>query len=212
MPESTNLVQLLAAEPGQTPAWAIWLFEKPISTAAVILIATLIVFFILNQRARARAAWTAAAVGVLIAAAAFMTARLVTTDREHMVAGARAFVAAVASTNTREVSNLLDDRLVVTLNGSVVPFVDKEYVINRAASLGSYGIKRASTRIDAVATTRTGAGRTDIGVLATTESAGNTTTTWSLEWRKGAEGQWRITTLDWRTILGQPPTQSMLNK
>ncbi|MCA9282970.1 MAG: hypothetical protein H6812_05570 [Phycisphaeraceae bacterium] len=207
-PETARL--LLAAEPGQTPAWAIWLFEKPVATAIVLIIASFIVFTILSKRGRARASWIALSVGVLLAAGAFLTARMVTTDREHIAAGARAFVAAVARTDTRQVSNLLDDRLVVTVNGSIAPYVDKDRVVTAASTLGHYGIRRASTRIDAVSVQRAGSGKADIGVLVTTESAGNATSTWTLEWRKGPDGSWRITALDWRTINGQSPSLSML--
>ncbi|MEZ6211551.1 MAG: hypothetical protein R3B46_09945 [Phycisphaerales bacterium] len=208
-PETARL--LLAAEPGQTPAWAIWLFEKPVATAIVLIIASFIVFTILSKRGRARASWIALSVGVVLAAGAFLTARMVTTDREHIAAGAQgirrssrpnrhALESAICSMTDWWSRSTARSRM-STRNRAIV---------TAASTLGHYGIRRASTRIDAVSVQRAGSGKADIGVLVTTESAGNATSTWTLEWRKAPDGSWRITALDWRTINGQSPSLSML--
>lgn len=210
MPAQDMIARVLAAEPGQTPAWAVWLFEKPIASAAVVVIASLIVFFILNQRARVRASWIAVGAGVVLGAAVFLTGRMVTTDRERIVSSSREFISAVARADSRRVRDLLDDRLVVTVTGRIAPGIGKDWVVDRAGGMGHLEIQRAITRIDRVAVRRGGIGETDIGVLVTTQRHGNASSTWTLEWRLGPDDQWRIAAMDWRTIEGQEPSLAML--
>lgn len=211
MPAISPNAWTLAAEPGQTPAWAIWLFEKPISSSLVVAIAAVIVVVLLHQRGRGRAALIAAGVGVLLTGGVFATGRLVETDRERIVSGARQFVGAVARADTRTVAGLLDDGVIVTVNGAVVTGVGKDRIVDIAGGMGHREIERHIVRIDSVQTRRGGSGRTNIGVFVSTRSAGAATSTWSLEWRRAEDGdRWVITVIDWLTIQGQPPSGSLL--
>lgn len=205
-----QIARLLAAEPGQTPAWAIWLFEKPLSSALVLGFAALIVVVILNQRGRKKQALIAGGLGAVLSGAVFLIGRSVTTEREQLIAGAREFVSAAARADSRGVRALLDDRLVVSVNGAPQSGFGKTQIVDIAGAMGHLEIERHVTRIDHVSVRRHAAGRTDIGVYVTTRSLGPATSTWRLEWTKAADDGWRIISMDWLSVNGHEPSWRML--
>lgn len=195
---------ILAEAPGQTPGWAVWLFEKPLTSALVALLAAGIVAVVLYRRGRVGASWIAAASGVVLAGALYATGSLVTTERERVIERARAFVDAVAASDTGAVSELLDERLVVTTRSRLVAGVGKEDVVALADTVGRYGLRSPFFRLDRAEASRSGLGTTEFGVQ-TNSDFGPSTSRWKLVWVRAPDGAWRISAIDCLSINGMDP-------
>lgn len=196
---------LLVQSPGQTPGWGVWLFEKPITSAAVVAFAACIVAVVLYRRGRVRGAWGAAGVGMALTAGVFMTGRMVTTDRERIVQGTKDFVAAVAESDPIVVRELLDDRLIVTSRSMLAPNVDKDTVITITRQMRDAGIRSHFVKIDQAGVSRSGVGSIEMRVQVTGEY-GPATSRWRLEWQRHTDGVWRIVEIDCLSINGVQPS------
>ncbi|MBA4038888.1 MAG: hypothetical protein C0468_00900 [Planctomyces sp.] len=88
----------LAQAPGlidRGPLWSRWLFEQPWPLIAAVVAASAAIAWRRNARGRGASAAVVMAAGVACAGAAYVTSRVVQTERESLVARTRALVDAV---------------------------------------------------------------------------------------------------------------------
>jgi hypothetical protein len=175
--------------------------ESPIPTALVLIAAAIIGFLLLNQRGRARAGSLLAAALGLAAALALIAGSTIVTERERLTQASAALVDAVARPDIAAVDRLLADdvrmfsRLSVGEVSTPPAGLEKQAILDLVRRLigGPWAVKEHSILESQAALDAENLGRTQIRVRVVTESFGVPNASWwRLDWRRGADGGWRV--------------------
>ena len=134
----------------------------------------------------------------------------VSTPREQLEARTRALVTAVAFGDTAAVEDMIAKRCVLRVDGDGADVREpRDFVLGRIGVV-SHAIETHAARIvSSIADTPT-SGRVRFSVRANVRGGGVNFTVWLAEWRKDADGAWRLYTLDWKKLNGQPPSARSL--
>lgn len=185
------------------PVWERWLFEEPLWPGLALAMVGVAAFVVLNQSGQARRGIVAA--GVLLAAAAgiFAIAAAVTTDRERLRGATGSLVAAVAHADAAAVGEHLasDVRLrapVLGRNGmdrdQILAFVSSE--MTGLYKVENYRVLQTQATLDGP-----DMGRTHTHVRVTPDRTGGFVFSWwRLDWRRDADGCWRVTHIEPLTV------------
>jgi hypothetical protein len=207
---TTTLAQFKLGQRGDTPTVSTlpappplehYLFESPWLPAVVLVFAAIVATWALNRRARAK---QGALVGVgllVLAGAVVLTAQMVTTTRESLIARTRELVAYTAKADTTALSDLLGGDVLLrayffqepmpkdVLLGRVERYMGREYPVE------SHKVDSASAVIDG-----RNAARTQVHVVVHNPSATMYNVPvgswWRIEWRLDKDGEWRVTGLE----------------
>jgi hypothetical protein len=198
------------------PLLAANLFESPWIVIVVLLLAGFVAFFILNARAKARHGLAALAAAVLLAGAVWLTASLVTTERERLADRTRALINATANVQLSELRSMLAENAQVRLNGfllrssrqSILDDVDR--VLAKQYPVKSVSISTPTAVVDGP-----NSARTQVRVSARVDNMSYDAPVgswWRIDWRRSlsptgeGEGEWTVAGLEMLQIdyFGDP--------
>lgn len=182
-----------------------WLFERPATSAVVLLAFALILLALFNRRNQLRrGTLIAGGVGVL-AAGVFALGTFVTTDRERVLAASERFVLAAGAGDDATVDALLSDRMSVRVGGAATTW-GRDWVLDSVRRLGeTFRFDTFEYRSAQGVTDGPTSARTQFRVVAAGQGLGQAITWWRISWRKGTDGDWRIEDLDLLLINGMRP-------
>lgn len=186
----------------QAPLFERVLLESPWPAVVLLLLAALVLFLVLNARAKLKPALLAGACVLLAAVGCYVVSVLVETPREKIKAGTRALVAATAEANRSELDRLLGDDLTMRVT-RVPPTADKhmtmdlvEAILGKQYRVNDHSILEMQATIDGPRL-----GRTQVRVRVGSEY-GSIPSWWRLDWELGADGQWRVRRIEALWIPG----------
>lgn len=188
------------------PALEHWLYEQPWVSAVLLGLVGVVACVVLFKAEKRRWAWLVLLIGIGLATANVLVAQFVETPREKLSRFTVQLIESVKRGDAITVDTMLADAVVLDLLGSRSG--RKKADIVREVANGAakrYGADTAT--IGRVSATMDGSfsGRTQAKVavdLARGEGfdAGGLGTTWLLEWRADAAGNWRVWTIDAQQI------------
>lgn len=198
LPEPTPL-------PG-APLMSRLLFENPLPLSLVLLVAGLVLYVVLNARARFKQGLIAAGACVLAAGAAWILAALVQTDHERMRHASRDLIDAVATANLAALDDLLgpDVQLssVPTLGDISKAAIIQAVIANlgpgRTFEIEDYSIQEMQTALDGP-----DSGRVQLRIRVQVKQMGYPNLSWwGLGLSRGVDGQWRVVSIRALAIRG----------
>lgn len=174
-----------------------FLFENPWPLIGALVLAGAVAFAILNRKGRVTPALAGVVAAVILSAGVWLAARAVTTDRERVRDLTVALVNATARVDESTLAAMLADDLSLYLK---VGAMTTDTSMDRAATLqqvrrslgGLYKLK--DWRITSNDITTGGAQASSrLSVSVTTEAyAIPHRSTWRVDWRRDANGTWRV--------------------
>ncbi|MCC6229507.1 MAG: hypothetical protein IT432_09790 [Phycisphaerales bacterium] len=174
-----------------------FLFENPWPLIGALVLAGAVAFAILNRKGRVTPALAGVVAAVILSAGVWLAARAVTTDRERVRDLTVALVNATARVDESTLAAMLADDLSLYLK---VGAMTTDTSMDRAATLqqvrrslgGLYKLK--DWRITSNDITTGGAQASSrLSVSVTTEAyAIPHRSTWRVDWRRDANGAWRV--------------------
>lgn len=172
------------------PFWEVWLLEEGFRTAAVLAVLAAAGAFTLRAVGRSKDGARVLAVGLVLAAGAWVTSKLIETGRETIGASSRALVHAAARADTAELDRLLADDLNLFAGRSY----DKDGVLalTRDRLGGPWKLKSWSVLELQASTDAPTRGQTQVKVRVVPEATGFPDISWwKLDWRLDPQG-WRV--------------------
>ncbi|MEM6458164.1 MAG: hypothetical protein AAF710_02100 [Planctomycetota bacterium] len=183
------------------------LFEDP-GWAVVACVAVSAVLRIVGKRRGDRRAVLVSYAALALGLGVFALARFVTTDREALIQRTEALVAATSPADASALAELFDGRaLLVGPGGAVWDDLTAAFV---AGELEEHDVTENEVR--AVDATSDGSRRSGGSSTLDVSSRVNgfpMRTRWQLDWARGDDGVWRLTTLRWLTFNQQEPSPSL---
>lgn len=197
---ATLLAQSIPSLPAP-PALGHYLFENPWPAVIALAFGALAAGAVVNRRAGARRAWPVAGGLLLLALAAGVTARLVTTTREALIRRSQALVDAAARADTAALSGMLADDAELRAAFLTSPWARGRLLDGVRQYLGQrYPIQSHREDSASAAIDGPNAARTQLRVVVRARDATMydvpVASWWRLEWRRDADGQWRIRGLE----------------
>ncbi len=195
----------------QDPPTLAYLFlERPLSLSLALLGVAVVLAILARRRNRPRLLIGAGA-ALILAAGVWALAAAVTTDRERVMQRTEALLQATAPLDTAALGDLLDpaatlrgpdgsvwlerESLLAALALSLERWqVETQDVRNLQAGVGDRN--DAASRVEARTSFREGSGLP-------------VRTTWQLQWRRDADGRWRVIDVQWLEFQGRTPQEGM---
>lgn len=184
------------------PFFSRYLFEEPLLPAIVLLIASVIVFFIFNSKGAVKRAIGFSSLGAVLAMGVFLLAEFIQTDREKIIDATTPLVSATAAADTARLSPMLHEQVRLTndlnLAADELPHGedwDKARLLNQVSSyLGQrWRIKEAAILEVHGVIDRPGRGRTQVRIRTTPELMEIPLTSWwRIDWQEDPDGRWRV--------------------
>lgn len=202
-----TLAQILTDAPvarlPDPPALARYLFESPWVPIALLVVAGVIGFVVLNRQGKARQGVLALGGGVVVAAVLAIVALVVETPREFLIRQTRALVARTAAADTAGVRPFLSDRVTVVCALPVpLPLPETKQALLDAVQqqLGNtMPIREHSVGGEQASIDGPNTARTQLRVWVTLEReqavyGGPIGSWWKIDWRKEGD-DWRVATI-----------------
>ena len=190
-------VMTLAAVPSlpRPPAAAHYLFEAPGLGVVALLAIGISVLVVFNRRAQIGRGVAIGGACVLAAAAWWMTARLVTTTREVLIARSGALVEAAGRIDTDALGPLIGDQV------RVIPWRDsigRDDLLDDLESVvrGRGGVESARVVTSSATVDGPNVGRTLVRVRVELSAPAPPLSWWRIDWVR-SDGQWRAVRLEW---------------
>lgn len=172
------------------------LFEDPSVALLVLLAVAVIAPIALGTRGKLRVGLAVAGGAAVLAGAIFGVARGVTTERERLLARAERLVRAVAGAERSSLWELLDqdarlaEARIVGLGGGldregIVDAVERQF--GEGAGFGAVRIEERQAVVDGP-----NSARTQLAVSAEGGDFGRIGSWWAVDWRRDADGAWRV--------------------
>jgi len=178
------------------------LFENPWPAAIALGVVGLVLLWIGRRRGQKKPMMVGAA-AVVLAVAVVVAGRVVTTDREALIAQTKKLVAAATDGDVATFKAMLDPRATVTDSAGVVCWEFKG-ILDR---LGTVRARVAAQHFKSIAVqTQQGRfGRTYL-VLRTTasQSEQHIITHWLITWAKSPDGTWQVKNAQWLQWFNDP--------
>jgi len=206
---------LLAAADLRDPSFVDrWVLEQPWATASVLLVAGVLLFWALQQRAKAGRGLVALALGALLAAGVVIAGTLIETDRERLTRQTTELVSAVAASDTATADRLLSDGLITLSAGEEVSGFGKPEVMAVVRGFDGFGLTRWTQQYAGAGMDNRTVGRTRVTVKV--EEAGGQKvflpSTWEFAWVKHNDGTWKVSRIECLTMFGRPPSRSWVGE
>ncbi|MEM9882455.1 MAG: hypothetical protein AAF800_06040 [Planctomycetota bacterium] len=186
------------------------LFEDP-GWAVVACVAVSAGLRIVGKRRGDRRAVLVSYAALALGLGVFTLAYFVTTDREALIARTEALVAATSPADEPALSDLFDDRaLLVGPGGAVWDDLTAAFV---AGELEKHDVTENQVRaVDAASDGSwgsEGSGGTSTLDVSSRVNGFPMRTQWQLDWARGEDGVWRLTTLRWLRFNQREPSPSL---
>lgn len=185
---------------------SLYLFERPMLPAAVLLVSAVVLYVVCNTRGKPGRGFALAGAMVALAGALVLTASFVRTDREILLEQSRRLVRAVATADPATAGAILADDCRLEPRGPV-PAADRDRILALLASdfasgasnaVREHAILEAQASIDGP-----NVGRAQIKVRVTPESTGAPFFSWwLLDFRSDPPGGWRVTRITPLSLSG----------
>lgn len=208
------LAQAPWASPPQLPAppeIQRWLFERPLTAGAVLLVFALVAMVGGRFQGRPRAGML---VGLGFLAAGALIAILsvaITTDRERILDRSRAVMDAIRAGDTAAAPAYFADTVTAVVAGGSAG-LDREWVTDVVALFpDQLVIESAKVQERRAAIDGDGLGRTQVFVRGGPKGASANLTWWQFSWRRSPEGDWRIHSMDLLLLNGKAPDSAMVD-
>lgn len=209
-----TIAQLPMASPEPLPdssGLSHWLLEQSSLSAIVLAVIGLLVMLALARRGEGKRAAITGAIALTAAAVIGVVGALVVTDAEHIRAGTRELVRAACEGDAGAVVALLTPDVQVRIGAQRLPGDGRDILTQATEALQSTITLRECAVEDLQATIDgANAARTQVNVRAVVGGAGPNFTWWKLDWRKEADGQWRIWGLECLLLNGRRPSAELL--
>ena len=186
------------------PALERWLFEQPIPTMLALVALGLLGAFLLRQTPKAK--WAPAPIlgALVLATGAWSLATMVTTDRERIAGGTRAFVDAMVEGDRARVRAQIDKDITLAASGSQ-HLTDGDELASLAPRVpqfvSSYNLRDVSTTLDGERV-----GRTRFEITLGVGRGQPMPMGWELHWRE-LGGSWRIVRAECKHVWNRPPAR-----
>ncbi len=180
------------------------LFEDPLILTAILIIASVAVFFLFNAQGKVKKAILWSGVGLLLGIGVLILASAIETDREKIIAATTPLVRVTAAADTSRLEPLLDDQVRLTNELSLAadelphgePW-DKTQILDHVRSyLGDkFRLKPGETAIIETqgVIDGPGRGRTQVHIRVTPELFEFPWPSWwRIDWKQDAKGEWRV--------------------
>lgn len=221
-PAETPEVAMLPAP----PLWEVWLFERPLTPAIILVLLAVGALWYFNQRSQARRGVQVAGSCVLLAILMMGVSMLVTTSRETLAAQTRKLIGSVARAEMGTLNDLLAPDAAVWLNGQAW-LLGRERILEGVEKTTGSAYKVAPDGAHVLEEHQQilrGAGdsaRTQVWVrLQGVNTSFFGRSWWRISWRReaatpddasGAEHVWRVTTIDLLQIDGVGDPGSLMH-
>ncbi len=198
------------------------LFESPWPLVLAFVIAALMLVFAAQRSEGAgRGMRWAALVCLVLAVGVWCLAKVVTTDREHLIAQTQRLVSVTAPLDLEALSDLLDSGAeLVSSNGQLC--MDRQRLLSVLKSLlDSYGVASHDVRTLGARMKNAGAGESWVAlrtklknpdlIKGLDQMGGDVPSRWELTWRRSdSDDQWRITRLRCTKVMQIRPDCGVL--
>lgn len=202
-----TLAQILTDAPvarlPDPPALAHYLFESPWIPIAILVVAGVVGFVVLNRQGKARQGVFALLGGVVMAAMLALTAFLMETPRELLIRQTRDLVARTAAADTAGIRPLLSDRVTMVCALPVpLSLPDTKQALLDAVQLQlgtNFPVREHSIGGEQASIDGPNTARTQMRVWVTLEReqamyGGPIGSWWKIDWRKEGD-EWRVATI-----------------
>lgn len=190
------------------PLLQVWAFEKPLIPAMLVVLLGVASLIVLNRAGQARRGLLACGIGLLLAGALFVSAALVTTERERVRTATRNLVAAVAEPDLAAAESLMREtvslRMRLGASGS-----DRDALLSQIERLHAEAEVRGASVLDARVRLVSGTIATCYARVKVEGNAGGWPippySWWELSFAKDDE-QWRLSAIEplWMTGIENP--------
>lgn len=178
-----------------------WIFESPLAPAIVVLVGGALAFAVLRAR-NLHAARACLAAAVVLPIALIVTASMVTTDRERLIARAADLVAATATADAPRLRVLLGDQCTLIEPGSRRE-LDRDELLGAVSSrIPSFEIREHAVKETRAVVDNDRFARVQIKVFVSSKLGGPNNSWWHLEYEKDGAGAWRVTRIKPLAISG----------
>lgn len=193
-------VQDPAPLPGP-PLLSGWVFESPLAPAIIVLVGGALAFAVLRARnpTAARASLVAA---VVLPVVLFVSASMVTTDRERIIERAADLVAATATADAPRLGALLAEGCTLIEPGSRSELERGELLGAVSSRIPSFEIREHAVKETQAVVDNDRFARVQIKVFVSSKLGGPNNSWWHLDYEKDASGAWKVTRIKPLAISG----------
>ncbi|MFA9477024.1 DUF4440 domain-containing protein [Phycisphaerales bacterium AB-hyl4] len=193
------------------PLWEHLLLERPWPLVVALLVGAILIRYVARQRRQPVMGHVA--LGLAIAAGGVLAlAWTVTTDRQLLERHTRQLVAATESPGDFSVIDrlLAPDAVLTGPDGDV--WMNLSAIRNQLEqAIDRYTIDDQIIRDIGAEVTGDNRARSafDLRTYSGAQAGLPTRSTWTLHWRRGDDGEWRITRVQWDSFMDRPPSRSL---
>lgn len=191
-----------------------YILEHPVLGALAVLLLGIVAAEVLRRLGRGRVALVSLAAAVVVGGLVMWAGASVETARERVTADTRGFVEAIAGARVGEVEDRLAPRVMFRTDGRVSATLDREWLLGVTGGLKGVFKSHSLEVLDVVFTGTETSAQSRILSRAefASDSFGMIPSTWEFTWRRdGADGRWRVTSIECLTIYGKPATGEWIN-
>jgi len=188
------------------PWWENLLLERPWPVVIALGWAAAVLAVAAYRRLSRRLAWAAIA-AILLALTVGLLAWLVETDRESLIERTRQLVAHTTPLDVQKVNACFDSHASLIGPGGEVWLTHDTMLLSLKSAAKRRALHQQNIRRLAAEILNADRGRTELALTTWVGEQGEfpIPTTWLLTWQRGTDGQWRIVTIQWLLMRGQPP-------
>lgn len=169
-------------------------FEAPLLPAAALVLLGIVLYVVLNSRAKPGKGFVLGATCLALAGGLFLTANMVRTPRERVLAQSKRLVDAVAGADTGELGPLLADdchleptRISPSLDKPGILAATRQFADAGANAIKEHAIVEAQASLDGP-----NVARAQLKVRVTPQATGAPMLSWwRIDFRKDGDGAWR---------------------
>lgn len=178
------------------------LLESPTPLIGICLVAAVVTFMVLNNRAKGRAAVLAAMGLILLAAGFYSLAAGITTDRERVIESTKRLIGHTARVELDELSPLLapDVRLETSIRSNDIPLgKGRTWLLDSVRSTlgGRYAVTDPAVLELQAVLDGPSVARSQVRVRVTPQGSGLPILSWwRLDWRKRDDQSWEATVIE----------------
>ncbi len=173
----------------------------------IVLIGVAAVLRVVGRRNDKRGLSLAALIALLAAVGVYVLATLVDTPREQVTAATHALLDATVAKDAAAIDRLLDPRVVLADERGNVRLTIGELRpgLDRTLERFDLASQRAKNLLVDTQTPDAATAHLDLRTGFTDNAFPPSHTRWQLDWRRDADGRWRLTEVRWLEWMGQTP-------
>lgn len=193
-----------------TPTLTTMFLERPLSLSLALLGVAVVLAVVARQRNRPRLL-IGAGIALVLAGGVWGLAAAVTTDRERVMKNTGQLLEATAPLDVNTLNSLIDPNATLRGPDGTVWLEHDSFRLALALAVKRWGVKSQALRGLQAGTDERGNAVTRFEARTTfTQGTGlPVRTTWQLQWRQDAEGNWRVIDIQWLEFQDREPSDGM---